>query len=285
MIEYDNKHWFRFLFKSSGYHFDGVFFSLLIYGALVGILVFAHLSFDFDIFHIPASFHTVLGLVIGLLLVFRTNTAYERWWEGRKQLGSLLNTARNLAMKYKAYINREDDVIYTLLEAFPWTLKENLRLKDYSSVAEHIPADMIAAFNKAAHKPNFVLAELSNRTNQLMLKNKITAEQFLILENKISELTDILGACERIKNTPIPFGYAIHLKRILLIYLLSLPFAFIESIGWWSIPVAMIVFYTMIGIELIAEEIEDPFGTDVNDLPVDELEDKIRLNVEEIKEG
>ena len=212
MIEYDNKHWFRFLFKSSGYHFDGVFFSLLIYGALVGILVFAHLSFDFDIFHIPASFHTVLGLVIGLLLVFRTNTAYERWWEGRKQLGSLLNTARNLAMKYKAYINREDDVIYTLLEAFPWTLKENLRLKDYSSVAEHIPADMIAAFNKAAHKPNFVLAELSNRTNQLMLKNKITAEQFLILENKISELTDILGACERIKNTPIPFGYAIHLK-------------------------------------------------------------------------
>ena len=71
----------------------------------------------------------------------------------------------------------------------------------------------------------------------------------------------------------------------MLIYLLSLPFAFIESIGWWSIPVAMIVFYTMIGIELIAEEIEDPFGTDVNDLPVDELEDKIRLNVEEIKEG
>ena len=271
MIDYDNKHWFRFLFKSSGYHFDGVFFSLLIYGTLVGILVFAHLSFDFDIFHIPASFHTVLGLVIGLLLVFRTNTAYERWWEGRKQLGSLLNTARNLAMKYKAYINREDDVIYTLLEAFPWTLKENLRLKDYSSVAEHIPADMIAAFNKAAHKPNFVLAELSNRTNQLMLKNKITAEQFLILENKISELTDILGACERIKNTPIPFGYAIHLKRILLIYLLSLPFAFIESIGWWSIPVAMIVFYTMIGIELIAEEIEDPFGGDANDLPTDQI--------------
>lgn len=182
-------------------------------------------------------------------------------------------------------MNREDDVIYTLIEAFPWTLKENLRLKDYSSVAVHMPADMISAFNHASHKPYFILAELSKRTNQLMLKNKITAEQFLLLENKISELTDILGACERIKNTPIPFGYAIHLKRILLIYLLSLPFAFIESIGWWSVPVAMIVFYTMIGIELIAEEIEDPFGTDVNDLPVDDLEDKIRTNVEEIRES
>jgi putative membrane protein len=284
MIEYDNKHWFRFLFKGSGYHFDGVFFSLLIYGALVAALTFVHLGFNWTIFHIPASFHTVLGLVIGLLLVFRTNTAYERWWEGRKQLGALLNTVRNLAMKYKAYINHEDDVVYTLLEAFPWTLKENLRSKDYSSVAEHIPADMIAAFNKAYHKPNFILAELSKRTNELMMNKKINGEQFLILENKISELTDILGACERIKNTPIPFGYAIHLKRILLIYLITLPFAFVESIGWWSIPVAMIVFYTMIGIELIAEEIEDPFGNDENDLPVDDIEDKIRLNVEEIKE-
>ncbi len=285
MIEYDNKHWFKFLFKSSGYHFDGVFISLLIYGALVGALTFVHLGFNWTIFHIPASFHTVLGLVIGLLLVFRTNTAYERWWEGRKQLGALLNTVRNLAMKYKAYINHEDDVVYTLLEAFPWTLKENLREKDYSGVAQHIPADMIAAFNKAAHKPNFILAELSKRTNELMINKKINGEQFLILENKISELTDVLGACERIKNTPIPFGYAIHLKRILLIYLISLPFAFVESIGWWSIPVSMIVFYTMIGIELIAEEIEDPFGNDVNDLPVDDIEDKIRLNVEEIKEG
>lgn len=285
MIEYDNKHWFKFLLKSSGYHFDGVFVSLLIYGTVVGILTAVHLSFQWTIFHIPASFHTVLGLVIGLLLVFRTNTAYERWWEGRKQLGSLLNTCRNLAMKYKAYIDRDEEIIYTLIEAFPWTLKENLREKNYSEVAEHLPAEMIAAFNKVSHKPNFILAELSKRTNQLLMNKKITGEQFWVLETKINELTDILGACERIKNTPIPFGYAIHLKRILLIYLVTLPFAFIETIGWWSIPVAMIVFYTMIGIELIAEEIEDPFGTDLNDLPVDELEEKIRLNVEEIKEG
>jgi len=283
MIEYDNKHWFRFLFKRSGYHFDGIFFSLLIYGSLVAVLTVAHNSSNIGIFHIPASFHTVLGLVIGLLLVFRTNTAYERWWEGRKQLGALVNTIRNLAMKFKTYSEHVDADTFQLIAAFPWALKENLRGKDYSTAASHIPASLLSSFEKAEHKPNFILVQLSKKAVELHRKNHIQGEQLLILENKISELTDILGACERIKNTPIPFGYAIHLKRILLVYLLSLPFAFIDAIGWWSVPVSMTIFYTMVGIELIAEEIEDPFGTDENDLPVDELEAKMRANIKEIQ--
>ena len=111
-------------------------------------------------------------------------------------------------------------------------------------------------------------------------KNRISK----IASGKIGKIIfGLQGACERIHSTPIPFGYALHLKRILLIYMLTLPFGFIESLNWWSVPVVMVVFYTMIGIELIAEEIEDPFGTDVNDLPFDELEGKIRANIEEIK--
>ena len=92
-----------------------------------------------------------------------------------------------------------------------------------------------------------------------------------------------MGACERIRNTPIPFGYTIHLKRIMLIYLLTLPFGFIKTMGWYSIPFMMIVFYTMIGIELMGEEIEEPFGTDLNDLPFDDLAAKIQANVDEIR--
>lgn len=283
MIDYDNRHWFRFLFRRSGYHFDGIFFSLLIYGGVVAVLTFAHNSSDLGIFHIPSSFHTVLGLVIGLLLVFRTNTAYERWWEGRRQLGALVNTCRNLAMKFKTYSNHQDEEIYQLLAAFPWALKENLRNKDFSAAKENIPSNLLGQFEQVDHKPNFVLTQLSKKAVELHKNKHIQGEHLLTIEAKINELTDILGACERIKNTPIPFGYAIHLKRILLVYLITLPFAFIDAIGWWSVPVSMIIFYTMVGIELIAEEIEDPFGTDENDLPVDELEAKIRANIKEIK--
>ncbi|MFM7023325.1 MAG: bestrophin family protein [Flavobacteriales bacterium] len=282
MIEYDNKNWFGFLLKRSGYHYDGVLWSLLLYGVISAALTYLHLNIDWKIFHIPATFHTVLGLVIGLLLVFRTNTAYERWWEGRRQLGGLVNTSRNCAMKYKSYINN-DPVIFKLLIAFPWAMKVHLRDKNFADASKFLPASLVESFLKSGHKPNFILLELSIRTNNLYKSGTISGEQLIVLETKINELTDILGACERIHNTPIPFGYALHLKRILLIYLVTLPFAFIDSLNWWSIPVVMVVFYTMIGIELIAEEIEDPFGTDVNDLPFDELAEKIKANIEEIE--
>ena len=116
----------------------------------------------------------------------------------------------------------------------------------------------------------------------LIGKSDESDQRTRILENEIEKLSNIQGACERIRNTPIPFGYAIHLKRILLIYLITLPFGFVKSLHWWSIPLMMLVFFTMIGIELIGEEIEDPFGKDVNDLPFDELQDKIEGNIDEI---
>lgn len=281
-MEYDNKNWFSFLIKRTGYHYEGVFLSLIVYGIIAAGLTAVHLKFDLKIFHVPPTFHTVLGLVIGLLLVFRTNTAYERWWEGRRQLGALVNTSRNLAIKYKSY-GITDSEIYQLLSTFPWAMKVHLRDKDFSEASKFLPAHLLEKFNKAAHKPNLLLLELSMKTAQLYKAGTISGEQLILLETKIGDLTDVLGACERIHNTPIPIGYALHLKRILLIYLITLPFGFIESLNWWCIPVVMVVFYTMIGIELIAEEIEDPFGTDANDLPFDELAEKIKANIEEIQ--
>ena len=111
----------------------------------------------------------------------------------------------------------------------------------------------------------------------------ISNEKLMILEKEANTLINVLGACERIRNTPIPMAYALHLKRILLLYCLTLPFGFIGQLGWFAIPIVLIVFYTMVGIELIGEEIEDPFGLDENDLPVEELCYKIKANIEEIR--
>lgn len=280
MIKYNNKHWFKFLFSRSGYFHDEIWLSIAFYTALVTALTWVYHEFEFKIFDLPSTFHTVLGLVIGLLLVFRTNTAYDRWWEGRKQLGALVNTIRHIAIKSKHYL--DDEQVMGLIKLYSPVLKNHLRESTFTDY-ELVPKQFLATFKQAKHQPNFVLNAISSALIESYKLEKISGEQLIILEDEVSNLLDIQGACERIKNTPIPFGYTIHLKRILLIYLLTLPFGFIKTMGWYNIPFMLMVFYTMIGIELIGEEIEEPFGTDLNDLPFDELVDKISSNIEEIK--
>ena len=287
MLKYNSKIWWRFLFKPSGYFFEGMLWSILLYGVLTTGLNLLYFYFDLKdaeagAFNIGPTFHTVLGLVIGLLLVFRTNTAYDRWWEGRKQLGMLVNTTRHFTMKVEGYL---DDIQFVeLIKIYPYVLKEHLRKQEYVELERKCPEWMKIGIMSADHKPNYLLDQMSKKVVLALQSNAITGEQLLVLENEIEKLSNIQGACERIRNTPIPFGYAIHLKRILLIYLITLPFGFVKSLHWWSIPLMMLVFFTMIGIELIGEEIEDPFGKDVNDLPFDELQDKIEGNIEEIHE-
>jgi ion channel-forming bestrophin family protein len=280
MIRYNNKHWFKFLLSRGGYFHEEMIISVLVYGIIVSGLVYVYHHFAFKIFDLPATFHTVLGLVIGLLLVFRTNTAYDRWWEGRKQLGALVNVSRDFSIKVKHYI--DDQQMLSLIALYPFVLKEHFRHYDYSEVMTKIGKQHQTGFEQAAHKPNFILNELVRSCVESFNAQKITGDQLLILEKETTKLAHILGACERIKNTPIPFGYSIHLKRILLIYLITLPFGFIKLMDWYAVPFMLMVFYTMIGIELMAEEIEEPFGTDANDLPFDDLAVKIEGNIQEI---
>lgn len=282
MLKYNSKIWWRFLFKPSGYFFEGMLWSILLYGLLTTGLNILYFKYPLEAFNISPTFHTVLGLVIGLLLVFRTNTAYDRWWEGRKQLGLLVNTTRHFTMKVEGYLN--DIRFIELIKIYPYVLKEHLRKQEYVELDRKCPEWMKDGITRAEHKPNYLLDQMSKKVISAFKSGIISGEQLLVLENEIEKLSNIQGACERIRNTPIPFGYAIHLKRILLIYLITLPFGFIKSLQWWSIPLMMLVFFTMIGIELIGEEIEDPFGKDVNDLPFDELQDKIEGNIDEIHE-
>jgi putative membrane protein len=282
MLKYNSKIWWQFLFKPSGYFFEGMLWSMFFYGILTTGLNFLYLKYPIEAFDISPTFHTVLGLVIGLLLVFRTNTAYDRWWEGRKQLGMLVNTTRHFTMKVEGYLG--DFAFVELIKIYPYVLKEHLREQEYIELDRKSPKWIKDGITEAQHKPNYLLDQMSKKVILALKSGSISGEQLLVLENEIEKLSNIQGACERIKNTPIPFGYAIHLKRILLIYLITLPFGFVKTLHWWSIPLMMLVFFTMIGIELIGEEIEDPFGKDVNDLPIDELQDKIEGNIDEIHE-
>jgi putative membrane protein len=112
--------------------------------------------------------------------------------------------------------------------------------------------------------------------------NKISGEQLIFLNSELTSFTDICGACERIKNTPIPFSYSVFIKKFIFFYIMSLPFGYVFQLGYYVIPVVAFVFYVLGSLEIIAEEIEDPFGGDENDVPTDKLARNIQLHVAEI---
>ena len=223
--------------------------------------------------------HSVLGFVISLLLVFRTNTAYDRWWEGRKVWGGLTNTSRNMAIKVNAMVRSEEDRRFfrLMIPNFAFALKNLLRENENFD-----ELDPILDLKRGRHLPNQIAGAIYSRVNALHENGALTTAQTLALTDDVKALTDQTGACERIKNTPIPFTYSVFIKKFIFFYVVTLPFGWSFSLGYYVIPVVILILYALASLELIAEEIENPFGTDDNDLPTDQICHNIRKHVGEL---
>lgn len=230
--------------------------------------------------------HTLLGFVISMLMVFRTNTAYDRWWEGRKLWGALVNNSRNLALKMSALISKEDKneraFFCELIPRFAAELKNHLQADSVRYSLDQFDHPEIPNFDRYKHVPEQIVRTITERIIQLQSQQKITGEQLLFINPEITSFMDICGACERIKNTPIPFSYSSFIKKFFLFYALTLPLGYVFSLGYFIIPVVVFILYVLASLELIAEEIEEPFGTDENDLPMDRIIQTITKNVEDI---
>jgi putative membrane protein len=289
MIVYNPKEWFGLIFtfhKAETFsRLKWIMLSISLYAALVVFL-------EFELLTEPVGstiMHSLLGFIISLLLVFRTNTAYDRWWEGRKQWGALVNVSRNFALKLTAFKGPESlnfKELIALNSAYSRVLKEHLRLKDPSYMVGLLPDFLNAnAKNQALHVPNFVAGQMQRRLHQFKEDENLDTASYLALLQDLNQFTDICGACERIRKTPIPYTYNIFLKKFIFVYIISMPFAFAPAFGYWTILATVFTFYTFASLELIAEEIEDPFGEDSNDLPTDDLAETIGGNVREIGAG
>lgn len=288
MIKYNPKTWFRHIFQ---FHRSDTLRKLMmeicIMAIYTGILTWIILENVSNIasFKNTLSVHALIGFIMGLLLVFRTNSAYDRWWEGRKQWGALVNHSRNLALKCEAFFQNKEDLgykkIHALIVAYPYTAKEHLR-KGVDVHKLEIDEDLQEKLKRFKHKPNGVASFIYEELNKAYKNKHITGEQLMLLDQEIKEFTNVIGACERIRNTPIPFSYTLFIKKFIFIYVFTLPFGLIPDFKYWSIPVVMFVFYVLVSLEILAEEIEDPFGKDDNDLPTDELAGKIEDSVGEI---
>lgn len=288
MVTYNPKDWIKLIVH---FHKSDTFRILLPAILLVGVLTGGVSYFERTFFHnyIPGNltiFHQISGFIISLVLVFRINSAYDRWWEGRKLWGSLINNSRNIAIKMNALVSESDvkarKEIQIMLSNFAVSLKEHLRGSNGVNEIDFSGLITKEQYLNSTHKPNFIAKNLTSYVINYCNNNPKTSTDFLIVSKNLEELTDICGACERIKNTPIPYSYSIFIKKIVFIYIITMPVSFGLTTGYWSVPIVMIMFYAFASLELISEEIEDPFGTDDNDLPTDEISKKIKENTKEI---
>jgi ion channel-forming bestrophin family protein len=285
MVIYNPKDWWKLIFA---FHKSDTFRMMLpgIVGVFfyTGVIAYVENEVFRATFKNTTAIHSLVGFVLSLLLVFRTNTAYERWWEGRKAWGSYVNNSRNLALKLSvvSLSAQERSMFADLIANYVHAAKEHLRGNHIYDQLIPIEGYSETHFKECDHLPNRIMQAIYLEIHKLYQQNRINGEQLLYFNEELRSFTDNIGICERIKRTPIPYSYSLYLKKIIFIYVFTMPIGFVREFGYWAMPIVAMIFYVFGSIELLAEEIEDPFGNDANDLPTDQIAETIKNNVKEI---
>ena len=286
MRVYDNKHWISVLLsmhKSDTLKTLGSgMIAMAVYAGIVAYLEIEYFKIDKDSSIRNISLiHTLLGFVLSMLLVFRTNTAYDRWWEGRKLLGKMVNDSRNLAIKLHAILPEDDkenrDFFKKYLCFFPHLLSRHLSKQ--STKMELAQDQQHTEVEQLPHPPNALIWRIRNQVQKLYREGVITGDELIILDTQLSGFLDVCGGCERIKNTPIPYSYSSFTKKFIVIYVITLPIAYAMSIGYMMTFLTVFVFYVLMSLEVLAEEIEEPFNNEENDLPMELIAQNIERNI------
>lgn len=289
MIKYNPKSWIKLIFAFHKSDTVRMLWKELLYMAALSLLIaWVEISYFEDEHKVLSNLtqvYSIVGFVISMLLVFRTNTAYDRWWEGRKKWGELVNDTRNLAVKIKSLSqNKETHTFFArMIGNFIYSAKEHLRDGTKWEELDFTGAEY-EKIHKKEHIPLGIVQLMYEKLAEMKSAGEITQEDFLAIDTNLNSFMNSLGACERIKNTPIPYSYSIFLKKFIFIYTSTLPLAFVSMFGYYSAIISVFVFYVIVSLEVLAEEIEDPFGEDENDLPTDSLAKRIKSISSEVLE-
>ncbi len=241
-------------------------------------------------FFLPIKDNLIPSIVLGLLLVFRTNTAYDRFWEGRKCWGTIIIGVRNLSRRIWVSVSEQNSSdrahkihALRLLSGLGYVTKHHLRGEDFSSEVQSLIGETRwGQLGQGSNAPLEVAFWVGDYLQEQYQLGRITVHELVGMMEILDGMVGAIAGCERILRTPMPLAYAIHLKQLLLIYCLFLPFQTVKDLGWFAVPVVMIVSFTLLGIEEIGVEIENPFGTDTNDLPLDTICQTMQSNVEDM---
>jgi putative membrane protein len=221
--------------------------------------------------HFKPLGHVLIGVALGLLIVFRNNCSYDRYWEGRKLWGSVVNSARNLVREAAAFAGDATELA-RLVTAYPLALKQHLRnSKDLEELRPILPPAVFEHVSSAGNPPSVLAYYMTAWIRDRMASGKFDSVTAQMLEGHVKLFLDFQGGCERILKTPIPFAYAVHIKQLLMLYLVTLPLILVGELGWVALPAVAAIGFGLLGIEEAGVEIEDPFGDDPNDLPLEAI--------------
>ncbi|WP_410510683.1 bestrophin family protein [Nodosilinea sp. E11] len=280
--------WFRLLFSVRGSVIPAVMPRVLLCAVFAwGILLLYGRGWPLSS---PILGSLVPSLVLGLLLVFRTNTSYERFWEGRKLWGNVVNLTRNLARQLWVAIEIPEPADHEakiaavrLLPAFAIATKLHLRGEPPDTeLANLLTADQFAKLRAMNNPPLEIAFWVADYLQTQQTRGTLNPYQLTYCLETLDDLVDALGGCERILKTPMPVAYSIHLKQLLMLYCLALPFQMVASVGWGTPLLVALISFAVFGIEEIGIEIENPFGHDPNDLPLDAICHTMQQNIEDL---
>jgi putative membrane protein len=237
---------------------------------------------------------TLIGIALGIFLGFRTNASYDRWWEGRKIWGNAVNDTRSLARQILTMIGPQPggpaidpaelrafhkELVYRVI-AWAHALRLALRYhSDLSELKAFLPAEEVEQLQHESNKPFAITQGTAERVRDAWLRGWIDTMHFKLIEESFTSLTDIQGGAERINLTPIPFSYTTLIHRITAVYCYALPFGVVDEVGIYTPFVCAMIAYAFFGLDVVGDEIEMPFGTDPNDLPLNAISRTIEVNL------
>jgi putative membrane protein len=230
---------------------------------------------------------TLTGVSLALFLGFRNSSAYDRWWEGRKLWGALVNTARSLTRQALTMIDGGEHPESTrefvnMVIAFAYALRDQLRDAPFQRSTELLLAPLAAEVDNARYKPVILLRAMGEWVTQRHREGAIGEVTASIFDRNLDELSSVLGGCERIASTPVPFSYSVMIHRVVYSYCALLPFGLVDAIAWMTPIVSLVIAYSFIALDVLASELEMPFGLDENDLALDAICRNIELSLREM---
>ena len=288
MINYNPKNWFNLIFSLNKSDTIRILWKQLIYISLLAALIIMllhllskdHQDLLSDYTKELTAIYSLIGFVMSLLLLFRTNGAYDRWWEGRKLWGAIVNDCRSGFLKITTRISNEEDKkeFARLFSLYIYNAKNNLRANKNNLVFQKYEDP------SKDNSPVQVMKLIHIKLRELEKQGELSQGDLIQIDANLNGLIASLGGCQRIKNTPIPFSYSIFIKKFIFIYVITLPIVFFHF-DYWAVLITAFVFYALVSMEVLAEEIEDPFGTDANDLPLDQICQTIKQDLNNIIEN
>jgi ion channel-forming bestrophin family protein len=285
MIVRPRLHWLRMLFVWRGSVLRQILPQLALIALLSTAVVWTHGTIGGWKLTLTATPFTLFGVALAIFLGFRNNASYERFWEARKLWGALINDSRSVARQVMTLTTgtpEEKRRLVYLLIALVHALRHQLRNTDgWAELAPLVDAAQHERVRAARFRPAVLLLLFSEELSRLRRAGRIEPILAASFEPTLGGISHIIGGCERIANTPIPFTYSVIIHRVVYLYCLMLPFGLVDTIGVLTPLVVTYVTYTFIALETLSDEIEEPFGTSPNDLALEAMSRAIEITLRE----